>query len=218
MSARTRIKVCGITEIDDARLAVAAGVDALGFIFAGQSPRKIDPEKARDIVATLPPFVDAVGVFVDEYREVVEEIVGYCGLTMVQLHGKETPQYCEKVSCRVVKSFRLGAAMPEPEDDFYAPYVGVVQGFLLDTYHDKMAGGTGQPFDWSLVERYRPPGPVILAGGLSPENVEQALTLLNPFAVDVNSGVETAPGRKDGDAILRFVAAVRAADLQRRSV
>ncbi|MEJ2688715.1 MAG: phosphoribosylanthranilate isomerase [Deltaproteobacteria bacterium] len=212
---RTRIKICGITEVEHARRAVEAGVDALGFIFVRQSPRNVEPERVRQIVATLPPFVDAVGVFVDEAAEVVEKIADFCALTMVQLHGSETPQYCAKMSRRVLKSFRLGAALPEPGDDFYALYAGVVQGFLLDTYHKKKAGGTGQPFDWSLVERYRPPGPVILAGGISPANVAQAIERLHPFAVDVNSGVETAPGKKSGEAILRLVAAVRAADQKR---
>ncbi len=215
MAHRTRIKICGTTEVVAARLAVEAGADALGFIFVRQSPRYVSPERVREIVATLPPFVDAVGVFVDESPEVVEEMADYCALTMVQLHGSETPQYCAKMSRRVLKSFRLGAAMPEPADVLYAPYAGVVQGFLLDTYDKKRAGGTGQPFDWSLVERCRPPGPVILAGGISPGNVGQAIERLNPFAVDVNSGVETAPGKKSGEAILRLVAAVRAADQKR---
>lgn len=215
MALRTRIKICGITEVADARLAVEAGADAVGFIFVRQSPRNVAPELVRKIVATLPPLVDAVGVFVDESPAVVEEIVEYCSLTMVQLHGSETPQYCAKMSRRVLKSFRLGSSMPEPQDDFYAPYAGVVQGFLLDTYHEKRAGGTGQAFDWSLVERHRPPGPVVLAGGISPANVEQAIERLAPFAVDVNSGVETAPGKKSGDAIFRLAAAVRTADLKR---
>jgi len=214
MAVRTRIKICGITRAADARIAVAAGVDALGFIFVENSPRHIDPDKVKDIVAALPPFVDAVGVFMDEYLEVVEEIVQYCGLTMVQLHGSETPAYCEKLFCRIIKTFRLGDGALPTENDFYAPYFGVVEGFLLDTYHEKMGGGTGQPFDWSLVNRFRPPGPVVLAGGIDPENVAVAIERVQPFAVDVNSGVEEEPGKKDSEAILRLVANVRATDLK----
>jgi len=217
MTVRTRIKICGITDAVDARAAVAAGVDALGFIFTDKSPRNIAPEEARRIIAALPPFVDAVGVFMDEKIEVVEEIVGYCGLTLAQLHGRETPQFCEKIAVRVLKSFWLGDNSPCREGDIYASYAGVVAGFLLDTFQAGKAGGTGKVFDWSLVERCQPPGPVVLAGGLNPENIAEAIETVGPFAVDVNSGVELAPGKKDPAAILRLVANVRAADLRRLS-
>lgn len=210
MTARTRIKVCGLTRKADADAAVAAGVDALGFIFVEASPRKIDPEKARDIIAGLPPFVDAVGLFMNESAQVVEEIVQYCGLTMVQLHGAELPEYCQGISCRVIKTFRI---TPESTQADFVPYCGPpgsnVKGFLLDTYHEKLGGGTGHTFDWRLIEPLCIPGPVILAGGLNPENIKEAILTVRPFAVDVNSGIEIAPGVKDIARLRQLVGIVR---------
>ncbi len=208
MMSRTRIKVCGITDPVDAAAAVAAGVDSLGFIFA-HSPRRVDPDRAREIIRQLPPMVDAVGVFVDKDPREVEELVQYCRLTMVQLHGAESPGYCRDLSLRVVKSFRVG---PRSTAADLAPYQGAVAGFLLDTYRQGVAGGTGAVFDWDLVARVAPPGPVILAGGLDPDNVAEAIRRVHPFAVDVNSGVEHAPGIKDHDKLNRFVAVVRNSD------
>lgn len=212
---RTRIKICGITEMTDAKAAVEAGVDALGFIFAEKSPRRIDPQKAREIIAALPPFVDAVGVFVNEYVDVVEEIVQYCRLTMVQLHGGETPEYCDKISCRVMKSFSISAERVAEGAVDFKPYVGVVEAFLLDTWHSKVDGGTGETFDWDLVAQLQPPGPIVLAGGLNPDNVADSIRMVRPFAVDLNSGLESEPGRKDHEAIARAVTAVRGADALR---
>ncbi|MCK5233091.1 MAG: phosphoribosylanthranilate isomerase [Desulfobulbaceae bacterium] len=210
MNVRTRIKVCGMTDKSEVADTVAAGVDALGFIFVKESPRKVEPDKVRAIVGDLPPFVDAVGVFVDEKAEVVDEIVQYCGLTMVQLHGAESPEYCEKISTRAVKAFRVG---PESTKSDLTPYEGKIAAFLLDTYSKKAAGGTGKTFDWRLVEAINPPGFVILAGGLTPDNVGEAIKQVRPLAVDVNSGVETMPGKKDINEIRRFVEEVRKADL-----
>jgi phosphoribosylanthranilate isomerase len=213
MVARTRVKVCGITELADARGAAEMGVDGLGFIFAVKSPRRIEPEKAREIIKSLPPFVDAVGVFVDEAPEVVNEIAQYCGLTLVQLHGSESPAYCASISCRKIKVFGFrprglsGEAVPD-----YGSYQGVVAGYLLDTFHGKMAGGTGLTFDWSLVEAMRPPGPVILAGGLHPGNIGEAIRSVRPYAVDVNSGIEIAPGRKDLNKLALLLEEVARAD------
>jgi len=209
MALRTRIKVCGITSQDDARSAVAAGADALGFIFVNRSPRVITPEMVRAITAQLPPFVSSVGVFLDEKIEVVEEIVSYCRLTQVQLHGAETPEYCGGLTCRVIKSFPMYSGSNRSE---IAAYAEVASGFLLDTYHKDLAGGTGKVFDWKLVEQVKPPGPVILAGGLTPENVGEAILQVKPFAVDVNSGVEYQPGRKDPDKLKSFAHEVRKAD------
>lgn len=211
MVFRTRIKVCGITCQEDARAAVASGADALGFIFVEQSPRLVEPDRVRSITATLPPFVDRVGVFQDEEIDVVKEIVHYCHLTAVQLHGAEFPEYCRKIPCQVIKSFSIRTGSDCEE---LAPYADAVGGFLLDTYHKDMAGGTGRTFDWKLVEQVKPPGPVILAGGLTPENVGEAIRQVKPFAVDVNSGVEYQPGRKDTDKLKNFVHAVRKADEQ----
>lgn len=209
MALRTRIKVCGITGKEDARAAVAAGADGLGFIFVKQSPRVVDPDMVRAITAELPPFVNSIGVFCDEEIEVVEEIISYCNLTMVQLHGTESPEYCKNISCPVIKSFSV---RPETESQELAAYSEVARGFLLDTYHKDMAGGTGEVFDWKLVGQIKPPGPIILAGGLNPENVGEAISLVKPFAVDVNSGVEYQPGRKDIDKLKSFADEVRKAD------
>ena len=209
MPLRTRIKVCGITTQEDARSAVAAGADALGFIFVEQSPRVIIPDTVRAITAQLPPFVSSVGVFRDQDRELVEEIVRYCRLTLVQLHGAETPDYCRSFSCGVIKSFAMRA---DSKSDELAAYAEVASGFLLDTYHKEMAGGTGMVFDWKLVSQVKPPAPVILAGGLSPQNVAEAIRQVRPYAVDVNSGVEYQPGRKDSDKLKCFAQEVRKAD------
>jgi len=213
MTARTRIKVCGMTDLAEANGLVAAGVDALGFIFVEASPRNVVPEKAREIVASLPPFVDAVGVFVDQELDVVNDIVSYCNLTMVQLHGSESPQYCEEVKARVVKTFSI---RPDSEvcetNPFYDPYLEMVSGILLDTFHEKVAGGTGKTFDWELIKKCRPAAPLILAGGLTPENIADAVRQVRPFAVDVNSGVEIAPGVKDIEAVEALVESVRMTD------
>jgi phosphoribosylanthranilate isomerase len=209
MALRTRIKVCGITGLEDARAAVAAGADGLGFIFVEQSPRLVDPDMVRAINDELPPFVDSIGVFCNEEIEVVEEIINYCHLTLVQLHGTESPEYCKSVSCPVIKSFSIH---PESQSEELADYSEVASGFLLDTFHKDMAGGTGMVFDWKLVEQIQPPGPVILAGGLNPENVGEAIRQVKPFAVDVNSGVEYQPGRKDTDKLKNFADEVRKAD------
>ena len=209
MALRTRIKVCGITTLEDARSAVAAGADALGFIFVEQSPRVVTPDIVRTISGQLPPFVNSIGVFRDEKIEVVEEIVSYCRLTLVQLHGAETPEYCRSLSCRVIKSF---AMHPDMNREELAPYAEVANAYLLDTHHKDLAGGTGRVFDWKLVDELKPTGPVILAGGLSTENVGEAIRQVKPFAVDVNSGVEYQPGRKDSDKLKNFAHEVRKAD------
>jgi phosphoribosylanthranilate isomerase len=211
MAGRTRIKICGITREEDARFAVAAGVDALGFIFAEKSLRKVDPDLARRIIRDLPPFVDAVGVFVNSDQTQVSELVEYCGLTVVQLHGRENAEFCQAMKVRVVKAFSIH---PETSAQEFAPYAGVAAAFLFDTWHEKLAGGTGQAFDWSILTKFAIPRPLILAGGLGPDNVGAALRQVRPFAVDVNSGVEVSPGRKDQALISAVVRAVRQADLE----
>jgi phosphoribosylanthranilate isomerase len=209
MNGRTRIKVCGMRELAEVAGVVAAGVDAIGLIFVEQSPRYIDPERAREIVASLPPFVDAVGVFVDQEAAAVNEIVRYCGLTMVQLHGAESPAYCAEIACRVMKVFRVRESLTAED---LAPYADEVSAFLFDTFQEKVAGGTGQTFAWSLLEKLASPRPVVLAGGLTPENVGEAVRQARPFAVDLNSGVEFAPGRKDLAKVRAAIAQVAAAD------
>lgn len=210
MVKRTRIKVCGITDRADLVHAVSAGVDGLGFIFAKNSPRWVEPEKARELIKSVPPFVDVVGVFVNEDPDVVTDIIRYCGLTMVQLHGQENIDYCRLMPVRILKSFAVNS---DSDGSEMAVYSGVAAGYLLDTYHKSMAGGTGQIFDWNLIDGLRIPGPVFLAGGLGPENVGAAINAVHPFAVDINSGVETSPGCKDHAKITALVEAVRLADL-----
>lgn len=209
MNQRTRIKICGITEAVDAEAAVGLGVDALGFIFYQKSPRYIAPEKAREIIDTLPPFVDAVGVFVDETAEVIDEIFHYCGLGFIQLHGHEPADFCDHIPGRIIKALRVGPGA-EPIDT--EGFAGRVSGFLLDTYEKGVPGGTGTPFDWERLHGIYLPGPIVLAGGLNPDNVGPAMKQMRPSAVDVNSGVELSPGKKDPRAMERFVLAVAEAD------
>lgn len=213
MTAGTRIKICGITREEDALAAVRAGVDFLGFIFARQSPRCIEAARAAEIIARLDRAVETVGVFVDEDPRAVEEIVRLCGLDLAQLHGSESPLYCGRLACRVIKSFRVGPGAGRAE---LALYAGAVDFFLLDTYRKGLAGGTGETFDWNLIEKLDPPGPFILAGGIGPDNVAAAIEMVRPFAVDANSGVELSPGCKDEEKIKRLVKEVRRADSRGR--
>lgn len=214
MHSRTRIKVCGITTAEDAKEAIRLGVDAIGFIFVENSPRYISPEKAKEIVMQLPPFIHLVGVFVNCDPVEVEEIIEYCGLTHVQLHGSEDVDYCLRLSqdatpCRVLKAFRVG---PESTAADFLPYEQAVSGFLLDTYVEGQEGGTGRPFDWSVIEALQLKLPLILAGGLSPENVAEAVQNVRPYAIDVNSGVEDEPGRKNPDKMRLLVESVGRVD------
>ncbi len=209
---RTRIKVCGITDEDDAVSLAGFGVDTLGFIFAKESPRYVDPEHAREIIRRLPPFVHTVGVFVNEDPLLVNDIAQYCSLTMVQLHGLEPPEYCGSIAAPIIK------AIPVHDKTSFAVcegYRGLVRGFLLDTYHPDLAGGTGKSFDWRWLVDFSFPAPFILAGGLNAENVEDAIVQTHPFAVDVNSGVESEPGRKDMAKVLQFISVVHKTDEKR---
>jgi len=208
MMSRTRIKVCGMTDQAEATAIAALGVDALGFIFVASSPRCIEVEKAKAIIASLPPFIHAVGVFMDEEAARVNAIAHDCGLTLIQLHGHESPGYCRAMSRPVLKAFRIGENAPAD----LAPYHGLVKGFLLDTYRPGQAGGTGEAFNWELLQRLTIPGPLLLAGGLTPDNVASAIRQTHPFAVDINSGVEISPGRKDLGLIRQLIAEVKDAD------
>ncbi len=198
-----------MTDPNEADHAIACGVDALGFIFFHKSPRNIDPERARRIIRTFPPFVDAVGVFVNEDASVVNDISKYCGLTIVQLHGAESPEYCREMRCRIIKAFQL---KPGFSPDIFSAYKDAAAGFLFDTYSDKVAGGTGRTFDWDIPATLNPPRPVILAGGITPDNAAEAIRRAAPYGIDANSGLEIKPGRKDLDKISRFTANVRQED------
>jgi phosphoribosylanthranilate isomerase len=199
-----RIKICGITNLEDALLAAELGADALGFIFHVQSPRKVDAEAARAIIAQLPPFVAAVGVFVDEAAAVVKELAARAGLDWVQLHGRESPDYCRSLGRKVIKGFRI---QDEGSLRRLADYRGAAQAMLLDTYKKGQAGGTGEIFDWHLAWKAKQYGPIILAGGLTAENVAQAIATAGPAAVDAASGTEAAPGKKDPAKLRAFVEA-----------
>jgi phosphoribosylanthranilate isomerase len=201
-----KIKICGITNLEDARLAADLGAHALGFIFYPKSPRAVRPDAAREIIRNLPPLVMTVGVFVDEEVATVRETAARAGLDWVQLHGQESPEYCRSIGCRVIKGFRIkdpGSLNPLPG------YRDAVQAFLLDTYKAGTAGGTGETFDWTLARQAKEWGPIILAGGLNPENVAQAITIAQPEAVDVASGVEAAPGKKDPEKLRAFFEAIK---------
>lgn len=195
---RTRVKMCGTTCLEDALAAVRYGVDALGFIFYAKSSRYISPEQAAEIIKKLPPLVDRVGVFVNAPIKEIALAAGL-GLSYLQLHGNESVEYCRQIRqqlpfCGIIKAFRVGDES-RPED--FTPYDDCVDAFLLDTYVQGEKGGTGKAFDWSIIERLKLQRPIFLAGGLSPENVASAITEVHPFAVDINSGVESQPGVKD---------------------
>ena len=208
-SGRVAIKICGITTADDARLAVAAGADAIGFVFWPKSPRAVTPATARAIAAILPPFVMRVGVFVDAGANEMRRIADEVGLDMVQLHGSEPPEAVARAPRRAVKAVRVGPGF-RPEEALR--YDGTAAALLLDTRVDgeEVPGGTGRRFDWSLVRPVREGTAfLVLAGGLTPENVGEAIATVRPDAVDVSSGVESAPGRKDPAKLRAFVDAVR---------
>lgn len=205
----TWIKICGITNLADARLAVSLGVDALGFVFA-PSKRRVEKERAKEIIALLPEKVEKIGVFLDQEAEEVREITGFCGLTGVQFHGSEPPEYCRRFSpYRVIKAFRVHASVGWEE---IAPYREnrTVHRILLDTFVTGVPGGTGKTFPWTLVpERDFSGIPVIVAGGINPGNVMQAIREARPFGIDVGSGVEAEPGRKDPDKLKGLVCKVK---------
>lgn len=202
-----RIKICGITNLEDALLAAGLGVQALGFIFYDRSPRFIRPAEARDLVAQLPPLVLSVGVFVDAPVTEVREIAEQVRLDWLQLHGNEPPDYCRQLGRNLIKAIRLREAGFLSS---LAAYRGLVRAFLVDTYQPGAVGGTGKVGDWQLAVRVKDYGPLILAGGLTPDNVAAAIRQVQPWAVDVASGVEAAPGRKDPAKLKAFCQAVQA--------
>lgn len=202
----TFIKICGITSLEDARAAVAAGADALGFNFYQPSPRYIAPHAAREIVAQLPESVLSVGVFVNEDSpEFVMSIAREAGVKALQLHGDESPDFCRQLESPVIKTFAVS-------DDFDPNAIAEyeVDAIMLDTKHSKLRGGTGRVFDWSIARAVSKVVPKLyLAGGLAPENVAEAIEMVHPFAVDACSGLEERLGLKNHERVRAFVAAVR---------
>ena len=190
---KTAVKICGITDYEDALIATELGVSALGFIFAS-SPRQITPKKARAIIETIPPFVKSVGVFVNERAELIKKVIDYCGLDLVQLHGDESPDLCYGLMPYTIKALRV---KDESSLSAGGKYKGRTRALLLDTYSQQAAGGTGRTFCWDHALKAKELGvPLILSGGLGPANIKDAIRTVKPYAVDVNSGVEEHPGKK----------------------
>ena len=208
MPRSIKVKVCGITNGEDALAAVESGADALGFIFYEKSPRYVVPAIAGQIIAELPPLVMSVGVFVNEGLATVRSIMDTYHLGMAQLHGDENASYCHELSRPVIKALRLKnreslLALAEYQGR------GSVRGFVLDTFSELAYGGTGQVTDWTLAAEVAKSTPILLAGGLTPDNVTEAIRVVRPYGVDVSSGVESAPGKKDRAKLRAFLEAVR---------
>jgi len=203
-----KVKICGITNRDDANTAVAAGADALGFVMYKKSPRWVEAAVARAIIAELPPFVLPIGVFVNEEAGMVRRLVDECGFALAQLHGDETAVYCQQLGRPVLKAFRpkdRGSLLALAEFQGRAG----VRGFLIDAFSDQAYGGTGQTVDWTLAAEVARAVPVLLAGGLTSSNVAEAVRLVRPYGVDVSSGVELSPGKKDPGKVSAFIEAAR---------
>ena len=203
-----KVKVCGITNAEDAFAAVHAGADALGFIFHKKSPRYVEPSVAAGIIADLPPLITPVGVFVNEGVASVRSIMDTCRIAIAQLHGDEDASYCRELARPVMKALRLkdrGSLLALAE---YQGRAGI-RGFVVDTFSENVYGGTGQVTDWDLAAEIAKSTPILLAGGLTPENVSEAIRMVRPYGVDVSSGVESAPGKKDHAKVLAFLEAVR---------
>ncbi|ADY73238.1 Phosphoribosylanthranilate isomerase [Desulfurobacterium thermolithotrophum DSM 11699] len=200
-----KVKICGLTSLEDALIATEAGADVLGFILYPKSKRFIKAKEIRKITSNLPPFILKAGVFVNEDPRNVLEILSYAHLDFAQLHGDETPKECEYIGKdRVIKVFRLKSV---EEVEKIEPYIGKVRAILLDTYSKDSYGGTGKTFDWEIAKavKERFDVPLILSGGLNPENVAKAIKEVNPYAIDVSSGVEIEPGKKDKKKVLQFI-------------
>lgn len=205
---RTRVKICGITRIEDAQAAVAAGADAIGLVFYAASPRAVQMEQAAAICRILPPFVTATGLFVDATADTVNTVLAQVPLALLQFHGSESPDYCRRFRRPYLKALRM--AEDADVEAGLAEYADAA-GLLLDTFSAGLPGGTGRVFDWERIPaaaRQR----IVLAGGLNPDNVAAAIAQVHPYAVDVSGGVEAAPGIKDAARIAAFLAAVHRAD------
>jgi len=201
-----RVKVCGITNVDDALLAAEAGADSLGFIFVEGTPRYVTPDAAADIIRKLPPFVTPVGVFWDHPSGHVKALAEACGLRALQLHGDESPEDAARYALPVIKTIKVSGPQDLVRTAGYR-----VAAFLLDSAARWSEGEPRRPIEWQLARLATSYGRVILSAGLTPDNVARAVTIARPYAVDVNSGVEARPGQKDPDKLWRFVTEVRRA-------
>lgn len=207
-----KVKFCGITNDQDASRAVRLGVDALGFIFA-PSPRQIVPDEARRIIHSLPPFVQTVGVFVNEDLDTIRELMQFCGFQWVQLHGDEPPQMCRELMPHVIKAFQI---KDEASLLTIKRYRGHIGSLLLDTYSKGKRGGTEKTFDWNLALKCKHYGwPIILSGGLGPSNVEKAISTVRPYAVDINSGIEDSPGQKSPILMKKLMETIKGMGVER---
>lgn len=205
---RTKVKICGLTNLDDALAAAEAGADAVGFVLYRKSPRYVELGTVRAIVRALPPLVLPVGVFVNENVETVRDTIDACGLALAQLHGDESSSYCELLGRPVLMALRAKDRISALAVAEYQGRAGV-RGFVLDACSSQAYGGTGLLADWNLAAELAKTCPILLAGGLTPENVADAIRTVRPYGVDVSSGVETSPGKKDHGRLRAFVQAVR---------
>ena len=204
----TRVKVCGITNLEDAWTAIEAGTDALGFVFVPNTPRYIEPDDANAIMRQIPPLVTTIGLFVNAGGTQIRDVAKKCRLDAIQLHGNESPELCHSLNLRIIKAFRIKESEPL---NILSKFQ--VDAYLLDTYVKGKLGGTGKTFDWNLAYHAKKYGQIILAGGLNPSNVSTAINQVKPYAVDVSSGVEAEPGRKDPQKVRDFIRTVRETDL-----
>ncbi|MCX7994269.1 MAG: phosphoribosylanthranilate isomerase [candidate division WOR-3 bacterium] len=202
MKMNIKIKICGITNLEDALLASESGADALGFIFAS-SPRKVEPERVRYIIQHLPPFITTVGVFKDAPLDTVNRIIEICGIDAVQLHGNEPPAYCNQIKrVRLIKRIKID------ENSTIERITEIMEEYTVPAYLFDPGEGSGRVFDWNMIKGIK--GTIIIGGGLNPENVKMAIKLVKPYGVDVCSGVEKFPGKKDPDRLKAFIKEVRA--------
>ena len=200
----TLVKICGITNLDDALFASEAGADALGFVFYKKSPRYVEPKKAWEIIKRLPPFVTTVGVFADQTEAEIKGIISEANIDVVQLHGEEPPEFCERLNKRVIKAIRVRGMENLTEVKTYKACA-----LLLDTYDKSLKGGTGRIFNWEIAREAKIFNKIIVAGGLTAENVADAIKVVQPYAVDVSSGVEKEKGVKDHQKIKMFIEKVK---------
>ena len=199
-----KVKICGLTNLEDALIAAEAGADALGFVLYPRSPRCVKSNTVQEIVRQLPPYVTTVGVFANIGAKEIMDIMRGCGLDLAQLQGDEPPSVCKRLGSRAVKAIRV-----KDRDSLAAMKNYSVRAFVLDTYSTENFGGTGKQFDWNLAVEAKQYGRVILAGGLNPENVREAIETVRPYGVDVSSGVEQRIGKKDPEKVRRFIAGAK---------